>query len=618
MRKTAMLLALALILSLFGCGKAAMTDTSDTSGTTAPTVSESSSQTTAPTTTTAETYPDPTIEPPGETIIYTGVPEQPSDGYPVKSLKLAGNDISRYKVVLPADATAPEQTAANELINYIELATGVRIETAQSAGYAIILRGESGGELGGEGFHIFFEGENLVIAGGRPRGVLYGVYTFLEDYVGCRFYTPDFEVIKKADLIDVPRSTNDRQLPVIDVRYSYWHSIIISPSLKAKLKINHDVPTPELGGGISFTGGFVHTFAAIVPEEVYGASHPEYFNGSSQLCLTNPEVLEIAIAYVRSLLARNPDAKIISVSQNDNIKYCTCANCMAITMEEDSPAGLLLRFVNAIARDIAADYPNVLIDTLAYQYTRKAPKITRPEPNVQIRLCSIECCFSHPLDDPNCPLNTKFMKDLEAWAAICDHLAVWDYTTNFSNYCSPFANFRVLRENVRIYAEHGVYYLFEQGTYNSPSGEFGDLKGYLLAKLLWDPYMSEEKYNALMDEFLADYYGAGWISLREYIDLLVESGNKKHTTIFGDPPLYFRSEEWPRITALWEEAKSKATAAQLWRIERSYSCIVQAKMSYYKYYMVRTPEFREKYFEMQEQFAAYIARFGLYSWEGGY
>ena len=196
---------------------------------------------------------------------------------------------------------------------------------------------------------------------------------------------------------------------------------------------------------------------------------------------------------------------------------------------------------------------------------------------------------------------------MEAWAAICDHLAVWDYTTNFSNYCSPFANFRVLRENVRIYAEHGVYYLFEQGTYNSPSGEFGDLKGYLLAKLLWDPYMSEEKYNALMDEFLADYYGAGWISLREYIDLLVESGNKKHTTIFGDPPLYFRSEEWPRITALWEEAKSKATAAQLWRIERSYSCIVQAKMSYYKYYMVRTPEFREKYFEMQEQFAAYIA-----------
>ena len=37
------------------------------------------------------------------------------------------------------------------------------------------------------------------------------------------------------------------------------------------------------------------------------------------------------------------------------------------------------------------------MDTLAYRYTRQAPKTIKPADNVIIRLCSIECCFSHPL-----------------------------------------------------------------------------------------------------------------------------------------------------------------------------------------------------------------------------
>ena len=36
------------------------------------------------------------------------------------------------------------------------------------------------------------------------------------------------------------------------------------------------------------------------------------------------------------------------------------------------------------------------------------------------------------------------------------------------------------------------------------------------------PYMSEEEYYALMDEFLAAYYGGGWTYIREYIDTLSE------------------------------------------------------------------------------------------------
>lgn len=80
------------------------------------------------------------------------------------------------------------------------------------------------------------------------------------------------------------------------------------------------------------------------------------------------------------------------------ISHANARNAAALTKEEGSHAGTLLRFVNACADAIAEEYPDIIIDTLAYHYTRQAPKITRPAPNVTVRLCTIEGCFSHPLE----------------------------------------------------------------------------------------------------------------------------------------------------------------------------------------------------------------------------
>ena len=84
--------------------------------------------------------------------------------------------------------------------------------------------------------------------------------------------------------------------------------------------------------------------------------------------------MKVALEKIR----QNPAAGMISISQNDWRGNCQCAKCKAIEEEEGSPSGLLLRFVNAVAADIAKEYPDFLMETLAYQYTRKAPKITRP------------------------------------------------------------------------------------------------------------------------------------------------------------------------------------------------------------------------------------------------
>ena len=269
--------------------------------------------------------------------------------------------------------------------------------------------------------------------------------------------------------------------------------------------------------------------------------------------------------------------------------------------------GSLLTFVNRIADDIKDDYPHVYVDTLAYRYTRKAPKTIVPRDNVIIRLCSIECCFCHPLDDPNCPHNVEFKKDIEEWAAICDNLYIWDYTYNAETYFTFFPNFDVLWDNVQFYKDHNVTGVFLEGQQVSVSGEFAELRSYLLAKLLWDPDMTEEEYYACMDEFLQYYYGAGWEHIRAYIDATTAAAAQNHVGIYDSIQDMMmkhmdREQQAPfaeEMLALWEKALEEAqTDVHKAHVEKS---MVQA------YYMAQLKgknrkEYLNKIYDICEQY----------------
>ena len=88
------------------------------------------------------------------------------------------------------------------------------------------------------------------------------------------------------------------------------------------------------------------------------------------------------------------------MSQNDCLNPCQCTNCQAIAQAEESECGPLLDFVNYLADGIKDQYPEVYIDTLAYQYTQKAPKTIRPRDNVIVRLCDTESDPTQPITSP--------------------------------------------------------------------------------------------------------------------------------------------------------------------------------------------------------------------------
>ena len=249
----------------------------------------------------------------------------------------------------------------------------------------------------------------------------------------------------------------------------------------------------------------------------------------TQLCLTNPDVLEIAIEKVKKALRENPESRLISISQNDWYNNCTCPECRKIDEAEGSNAGSLIWFVNKVAEAIEPEFPDVIVDTLAYQYSRPAPKYIRPRENVCVRLCSIESCFTHSFE--TCDDETRkvtrpdgttsdFITDLRDWAKVCDRLYIWDYTTCFAHYPAPFPNWNVLQPNMQAFVRNNVKGVFEQacGAIGG-STDLNELRAYLIAKLLWD---ADCDYDRHMHEFLDYYYGAAAPYIHQYIKTLTD------------------------------------------------------------------------------------------------
>jgi hypothetical protein len=214
-------------------------------------------------------------------------------------------------------------------------------------------------------------------------------------------------------------------------------------------------------------------------------------------------------------MQENPSNLIYSVSQNDWRNPCQCDPCQKIVNDEGSEAGVMLWFVNQVADGIKEEFPDKYVGTLAYQYTRKPPKNVVPRENVVIRLCSIECCFSH--DFKSCPENRQFLSDLEGWSSFSPHLYIWDYVVNFSHYIMPYPNFKVLQPNIRIFIDNKSIGIMEQAAYQSRGGEFAELRAYLISKILWN---QDCNVDEVINDFTYGYYGRSGQYIRAYFDLL--------------------------------------------------------------------------------------------------
>ena len=467
------------------------------------------------------------------------------------------------RIYLPRQASGPERTAARELANHLEQATGMRFrvrrERRTRPGDPAIYVGNTRAarehgirfeSFEAEEWAIRTVPEGLILGGGRPRGSLYAVFRFLEDHVGVRWWS--------RYVTHVPRHET-LELAPIDARgrpaFSYRdiHGELGAPLFFARNRINgHYGEAPEAYGGAERYGPpfMVHTFARYLPPDEHFAEHPEYYSeiegvrvAEGQLCLTNEGLYQAMETRLREFIelgeskarrARRQPPTLYHVGPNDWGRACRCPACRR-EVGRRGESGLLLGFVNRLAEAIEKDYPHVRIDTLAYYYTLAPPRIDKPGDEVIIRLSGLQWRdFSRSILDEE---NREYREFFDGWAAITPRLRVWDYGVTFGPPGDvPLWNLGALARDYRFFHDQGVEGVFVQHT-QAVTSDMRDLKLWVLTKLLEDP---QRDVHALVDEFLAGFYGPAAPEIGDYLAELQRRSEAADCPIrpYGTAPQY--------------------------------------------------------------------------------
>lgn len=502
-----------------------------------------------------------------------------------------GTDVGR--IVVSANARPRERFAAEELAKYIAAICGRRLPVEEQAtpggdSKGTIRVGSAAAEAGlvardelenvkRDGYVVRVREGRGAVCGWRDLGSIYGAYALLRE-LGVRFYAPGCEAVPRTDRLVIPDCELVRK-PLLEFRKT-----------TQDLKLGH-TPNDDLGDPreIGAAGSLVHSAAYLLPFAEYADTHPEYFalqkNGKRlsredgerfdvHLCLSNPDVRRISAERLLALIEKQPDRTFFGVSQGDGFAWCQCESCKAFdAVPGREMADRLLDYVNAVARRVAETYPDKRILTLAYTHATSPPPIkTRPEPNVMVQFCPYPgrvFCQSHDL---TCEKNEGGLADLEGWLRLCPgNMYIFDYPRGYKVWYEPFGSFYAMKRKMDRYLASGVRGIYYCGV---PTN-FRDLFVYVQSAMHWDAAVDVE---ALIDEFMAAYYGAAAPFLRGYFDLLHREVEERqfHQMCEGANPGLMSAELAEKSLALFAEAEAAVVddRACLHRVRGETFCVL--------------------------------------------
>ena len=542
------------------------------------------------------------------------------DGTPAAPVELARDGGTDYVIVIPSESTPQEQRAADELTTWLGEMSGAEfpivgdetapIATEISVGATNRRSGETPWDLGPDGYAIVVKGERIFLLGGEIRGPINAAVALLEEDLGCRWYAPGVSKVLHRPTIRagvVPRV----ERPAVPMRNTrLWAGRDVDWSLRNRLNGQHSPIPEELGGHYNYAD-WVHTFRRLVPPDQYFDEHPEFFsfNGdrrtTRQLCVTNAEAARVAAGNVLARLEEKPDSEFESVSYNDGRGYCECPKCAAVEEREGGRSASLLTFVNRVAETVEQQRPDVYVSTLAYLDTVRPPNTLRPRDNVAIRYCTDRSMWSRPFrpvrDD------TERADWLRKWTDIAKVVTIWDYPVNYSHYFAPMPNMDAIADNIRFFAECGVFGIMEQEPYTrGRDREF--MRAWVYSKLMWDPSLDLAE---LKRDFITGYFAEAATPMLAYESLLRRTW-EEHNVYELENIRYpmdsdFLSREFlAEATRLFDRAEEMAQSDDVvGRLQEARMPIMYVKLQ-------RGPEFvGESYGALIDRFVALCKRFGI-------
>lgn len=498
------------------------------------------------------------------------------------SLPLADHGQTRFSIVIAPHASATVQHAAHELADDLKQMAGVDLPVVSEKprGPAIFVgpsewlpsgfRKVKLDALADEAFVIRTDRKNLFLAGHDDRGTLYAVYSFLEGHLGARWYGPDATVLPQQSEVTIPK-LNETQTPGFSYRNTDEIIVFGNAQWDAHLKLNGaSVPDqPDIGGVNRLFNG-AENFYDLVPPSRYFADHPEYYSlvkgkrdsdPSSQLCLSNPDVFKIIVKALLAQAKANPKLLTLGLSPNDaRDGGCQCDLCQAANAKFGSPGGTLLDFVNKVAAAVQAQLPHrkIWVETLAYQYTEKAPTqgTIAPAANVLVCLAPIYACDGHPLATD--PQNKVSNNALLAWEKIAPgHLQIWHYAVDFSHFPQPYPDWDEIGADMEYYRDHGVSGMYCEADYQG-NCDLQVMHTWVMAHLFWNP---RQNVWDLVRDFCDGYYGkagpAIYATQRLYHDQLQKPDVHLHISEKPTSPL-FSADVLASVNMIFDQAESSA------------------------------------------------------------
>lgn len=459
----------------------------------------------------------------------------------------------------------PEKESAEELKLHLDQITGADFTIVKEGdavkGSAIYLgdtafarkHGIDSARLAPEEWVIRNFGRDLVIAGGKRHAVQLGVYDLLETRFGCRWYAWDTAVIPKNPALTL-NGINIRKQPSFDSRevYDDYHtSWGMKPERISRMRaFRKRIGASGAEGHMKYWPRYTtrypssHNFYYFLNPKKYFKDHPEYFSMNKEgkrchgtqgptmqggnFCLTNPEVRNIVAEKLLKTIELDrkklpkfqwPDIYPMSPQDRDH-DLCLCPSCAALEKKERK-MGLLLDFINDIARRVHAKYPDVMIKTLSYSSYVEPPVSIRPEKNVIIQWCNLyghNDCY-RPITHP---VNAGQKAQFDRWAKTGAKLAIWAYWNMGGQFFNPprvETMVDAIAPELRYYHKNGVVSFFTEMelTPSDNMQNFFPLQTYVGLKLLWDVSLDEKK---LIAGFMKAYYGPAEKPMTAFLDRL--------------------------------------------------------------------------------------------------
>ena len=488
-----------------------------------------------------------------------------------------------------ANPIPAEKTAEMELRTYLEKIFGKY--TPAAANKKIILKYDA--KLGAEEFRIKSQKDgSLTISGGRPRGVMYGTYWFLDRKLGVHWLTPSVEYVPSktsVDLGDIDHSGKptfaSRLLHCSDNKFAARNLINVNSGTSK---------FPEEYGFQKFFGpsGFAHNLFTLIPPMKFFKKHPDIYalqrgkrrhgnatGVTASYCLTNPKLAEIVVGEARKHLQANPNYTYFGIEEGDFTEgNCTCENCKAAELKYGKRVGgCWIEFANRVSSALKDEFPNVIFKTFAYLSSKRPPVNIKANDNIAVHYCAWGQRFGLAYSDPRNKSGQELINEIKGWKKVAKHILVWDYVACMGSLLSNADNLQNI-DNMKLFRDLGVEGVFPEGTASESIGIYGAaFRTWLLARAMWNPdeCQGEELERTFCKEYFGEKAGAKIAEYyKTYRDVNKKEGFWRFTMAgpLSGTPKFMGPEVTAKVYKLVKEAYALAeTPAQKKRVQNAMS-----------------------------------------------